>query len=210
MVKTEPLATRPFSDLEATAKTGDIILFQGVTHSARLIQMLTGDHWSHVGMIVRSKSDQLLFWESEWIADLDDRGLMKQKTGPQLVDLHERLALNSSLGMTRSFAWRALNTELDEQQHTSLQAFMSEVHQLPFPGPAKFIEDIIEGLLARRASLRTFFCSELVAESYLRLKILEDGRPPNRYWPGDFSHKGKFNHHLRQPYALAPEVQIEL
>lgn len=210
MVKPAAILTRPFEAIEAEARTGDIILFQGATSSARLIQMLTGDHWSHVGMVVRSGSGALLFWESEWVADLDDRGLMARKTGPQLVDLRERLALNARLGLTRSFAYRALNNTLSHRQHDVLQSFMAEVHGMRFPKPREFVEEIVEGLLARRNRLRAYFCSELVAESYQRMGLLEEGRPPNRYWPSDFSHKGKFNHHLRPPYALAPEILIEL
>ena len=36
---------------------------------------------------------------------------------------------------------------------------------------------------------KSFFCSELVATAFKRLKILDSERAASKYWPGDFSSK---------------------
>ena len=58
-----------------------------------------------------------------------------------------------------------------------------------------------------RVMLDKYFCSELVAETFLKLGFIDDKKPINAYVPVDFSDKGQV--HLLKGH-LEPEVLIDI
>ena len=66
------------------------------------------------------------------------------------------------------------------------------------------------GGLSRSEDLSSLFCSELVAEAYQAMGLLDEpprGLPSNEYVPIDFSDRRALK--LKRGYRLLPEVVIE-
>lgn len=81
----------------------------------------------------------------------------------------------------------------DNNDIKKLMEFRREVTSRPYE------QDIIELIKAaydgpfglNTEDLSSLFCSELVAEAYQRLGLLDESIPSNEYTPRDFSEKGK-------------------
>jgi len=58
-----------------------------------------------------------------------------------------------------------------------------------------------------KENLDSIFCSELVAEAYQRIGILNKRLPSNEYTPQDFSQERII--HLNSPFYLGEEIQFE-
>ena len=86
-----------YSEIQNSLKTGDIILMHGRYPSSHVIEAFEGSDYSHATMVVRAKDlnftncEELLLWESNVAVDVKDILLKKSKSGPQLVNLHEKL-----------------------------------------------------------------------------------------------------------------------
>ncbi len=181
---------QPSIDLDtvvATAKTGDLMLFRGKKPSSHLMEAVEHSRWSHVAMLVRTHDDRLLFWESEQFPALEDEMLHIVKSGPQLVEVRARVKSVIDLDVTEAFAYRRLEKEISQEQWDKLCEFAAKVHKLPFPKTAKLIVQLFEGAFKHQIKPRDYFCSELVAESYMAMGLLPEGRPINNYWPKHFA-----------------------
>lgn len=44
-----------YNEVKDQLKTGDLILFHGMSNSSKLNEILSGSEWSHVGMVILSK-----------------------------------------------------------------------------------------------------------------------------------------------------------
>ena len=55
-----------YEDLELRLRTGDILLFHGVSRRSRIIEDVTRNEFLHIGMIVRSEAAKApLLWQSD-------------------------------------------------------------------------------------------------------------------------------------------------
>ena len=67
---------------------------------------------------------------------------------------------------------------------------------------------IFSRLYRMKKRYKNIFCSELVAESYIRMGLLPDVPPPSAYMPVDFSSRNKL--HLLKGAHLSGEVLIKI
>ena len=190
-------------------QTGDILLFAGVSLESRLIEDIDRSRFSHVGIAVRLPGyDAPLLWSSDTIATLKDPLADKPQAGVHLIDLRDTLAflLNETTSQKKppyTFARRALTANRDVKFYQDLQAFMQKIDGRAFPSLAKMAEHFLEGKLGIRVSLRTFFCAELIADTYEHLGLLPTKRLINSYSPGTFAQGHSL--HLIGGGALGPE-----
>jgi hypothetical protein len=174
-------------------QTGDIVLFEGVSLESRLIEDIDRSRFSHVGIAVRLPGyDAPLLWSSDTIATLKDPLADKPEAGVHLIDLRETLTflLNETTTQKKppyTFARRALTADRSVKFYQDLQAFMHTIDGRAFPSLAKMAEHFLEGNLGIRVSLRTFFCAELVADTYEHVGLLSNKRLVNSYSPGTFA-----------------------
>ncbi|MDP4142871.1 MAG: hypothetical protein Q8936_00105 [Bacillota bacterium] len=207
---------RGFNDIISDLRTGDIVLFKGDWFISKVIQKFEHSQWSHVAMVVRAedlgykdKEYPTLLWESTPENDLDDFQLNKKKTGPQLINLHERLHIDFVKKYNDAFAVRHLKVERTPEMMDKLGRFIAAAHSAEFPSYLKFIIEFFEGrLLNVKPSLDNFFCSELVAESYIQMGLLPAGRSSESYDPKDFSASGKIT--LENGAKLGEEISIDV
>ncbi len=189
-----------YDEIHKTLQTGDIILFHGQLKSSELTEFLQGTKWSHVGMAVRPQDigidyPNLLLWESNTLKNLDDAMADKPKAGPMLVDLKTRIQTDKTDGYDNLFQVRYLDpgilgNDLD-CMHSNLREFIFKVHSDDYPeSEMQMFKDFFEGKFKNRdPEPAKYFCSELIADTYIHMGLLTKDYVPNSYMPKDFSDK---------------------
>lgn len=204
---------KPFDDLAPMMETGDVVLFNGQYSGSKFIEFCERSEWSHVGMVVRlPQFEQPLIWEATSLTNLPDVLYKDQIQGPKLVDLKERMAhYGDDLKKyeNANFAYRKLNVVRTPEMQEALNQLIPKLHGLPDPGFWEMIWDVIKGRIFNiKVDLDKYFCSELVAETYLSMGLISDQRPINAYMPVDFSDQGHIQ--LLQNVHFEPEIFINI
>lgn len=214
--------TVAFDDLKDTLKTGDIVLMHGQYVSSHIVEFLEGSNWSHSAIVVRAEDlgikcdDPVLLWESNIITPVDkgetpiyDVLLGKEKRGPQLVSLHQRMKVNFHHKDDSSFAIRHLHTDRTPEMFKVIRSVIDKYHSADFPATKEELLCPLEGrwLNEPDKTLNTIFCSELVAITYMALGLLSQLHPFNSYVPADFSFENSVG--LLNRAWLGNEILIE-
>lgn len=178
-----------YSSVRDDLKTGDIILMAGESVFSWAIRRFTGSEWSHVGMVVRSADlDAVLLWESTTAGHPEDHTTpegREPKPGVQLPPLSKRVR-----DYDGKVALRRLNRALTNEEVAKLTRFRHQVKDRDYDYDALELlrAAMDDGLFWRnREDLQSFFCSELIAESYQRMGLLPESKPSNEYTPDDFA-----------------------
>jgi hypothetical protein len=95
----------------------------------------------------------------------------------------------------------------------SLFRYIYKVHRLPFPSQIEVIRRVIQTRFLlrwwpRRRRYRSIFCTELIAETYMRMGLLPDTPPASAYLPLDFSERKKVP--FLKGASLGREILIRL
>ncbi len=178
-----------YNKIRGYLKTGDIVLFSGKGGISAGIKWGTLSRWSHVGMILSLEEyDFVTIWESTTISNINNLETNLPKKGVQLVPLSSRV--NKYKG---DIAIRQLNgVHFSANNIKDLMALRREVSSRPYEeSTMELIRAAYDGPLGHNneEDLSSLFCSELVAEAYQRLGLLNDKKPSNEYTPADFSEK---------------------
>lgn len=185
-----------FDEISKSLKTGDLVLCHGTAAESHIIEAVEWSYWSHVGMVILPEDIGLentkspLFWESTSSSDgIRDVILNKCKAnGPMLIPLKDRLTVDITKKYDTDFLIRYLDGALTDKPYTALKGFIDKVHNLPFPDTAKFLKDYLAGRDSNRAADKTtYFCSQLVSDTYMSMGIISDRYVSNGYAPKDFS-----------------------
>lgn len=189
-----------YSEICQSFKTGDLILFHGELRSSELTEILQGTMWSHVAMVINPKDigfdyPRLLLWESNTLVNLKDVTMDKAKVGPMLVDLEERIQSDKNDGYDNIFQVRYIDlgdfSHLEDELHKKLKTFIDNHHTCGYPkSELQMFIDFFKGKFEnKQAEPDKFFCSELIAATYIGLGLMTDYYVPNSYMPKDFSDK---------------------
>lgn len=180
--------------------TGDVFLFHGDFPISRLIEAVTGSRYSHVGMVFRMPGApagrELFLWHAA------TKKVMLMPLRAALKDYPEEQPWGT-------FAWRKLTVERTLAMRHSLHDFMGEALGTPFPTDEGMMLHWLEGQIGIDSGEKTFFCAQLVAETYKRMGLLPASPVSNRYAPKDFT----YEHHdlaLMAGASLGDEVVIDL
>ncbi len=206
-----------YEEVEKTLQTGDVMLFHGMSRSSKINELFTGCEWSHVGMVIRpedigiTSSERLILWESNTLVNLKDIEFDEGKEGPMLVDLEERLKTDLSGGHDNKFLVRYNTCERTPEMFMALRKFIKAVHRDTFP-PTEFDlkKEVFEGIvLDEQVDNGDYFCSMLIADTYIHMGFLTHKYPTNSYEPKDFSDKGELPLILRGQLIEGPEIDVE-
>jgi hypothetical protein len=192
-----------YKDSRDQINTGDIILFSGKGHISAGIKWFTDSKWSHVGMALRLPEwDAVLLWESTTLSDVKDIESGKELKGVQLVPLSERLKKYKGEATIRF-----LTVDRTPAMLSSLSLLRAEVKNRPYEQKIiELIKSAYDGPFGKNVEdLSSLFCSELVAEAYQRMGLLNEDRPANEYTPKDFSDTGGL---LLLKGSLGEEVSV--
>lgn len=187
-----------FNEVQDTLKTGDLILFHGMSASSKLNELLTESEWSHVGMVIRPEdigiksSQRLLLWESNTLVNLKDVELNEAKIGPMLVDLQQRLITDLQDKKDNKFRVRFNTCEVSQDMLEKLKLFIKAVHMDTFPKTDFDLrKEVFEGvILHKTVDNGDYFCSKLIADTYIHMGLITSKYPSNSYAPKDFSSAG--------------------
>lgn len=198
--------TTAYSTKRGELKTGDIILFSGKGAFSDIIKYGTFSKWSHVGMVLKLPGYEFLtVWESTTLSNIADLDTKKPRKGVQLVALSDRVHQYSG-----SIAVRQLQGgSLDEGAIDNLMGLREEIKGKEYEkDKLELIKAAYDGPFGKNSEdLSSLFCSELVAEAYQRLGLLDETKPSNEYTPADFSEK-RMNS-LRGDFTLSEEIILK-
>ena len=193
ILKKRPTA---YSDIKEYLKTGDIVLMKGRYISSHVIEAFEGSEYSHTAIIVLAKdlgitnSEDVLLWESNVQTDIKDVILNKPKSGPQLLNFHEKVLYDLENKLDSKVAIRHVYSDNYAPIIKGIKLSIEEVHSAVFPNLYHECHDPLEGRFKNiQTPYDTIFCSELVAFTYIKMGLLSSINPTNSYFPVDFSEK---------------------
>ncbi len=168
--------------------TGDMILFSGADIVSNFVKVFTRSKWSHVGMVVNIPEwDMVLLWESTTLSKIRDIRTGTVRQGVQLVPLSERIKAYKGV-----MAVRLLDVERTYVMREALAKLRVEVSGRPYEQDKvelfKSAYDFFGG--KNEEDLSSLFCSEMVAEGYQRMGLLDEwpkGLPSNEYTPANLA-----------------------
>ena len=178
----------PAISLEAAmeiAATGDLWLFRGRKTNDRLVQLATNSPVNHVAMAVAIGDLPPLLWHTESSPSTVDVWTNQRRPGVQLQRLDEAVATWSTRWGHHPFI-RQLSPPIDRPGEDELLRVINEFSGRRFPTGRGLAKRWLLGRVRRSAFPDEIFCAELIATTYQRMGLLDDGRPPNWYDPGRF------------------------
>jgi hypothetical protein len=188
-----PVSGRPISldDAVELVRTGDLWLFRGRTPADRAIQMTTNAPVNHVGMAVVLDDLPPLMWHAELGKSLTDLWSGTHQRGVQLHDLRAAVTVWATRYGQR--AWlRQLEPPLTSSHEDALLRTIARLDGTPFPSTARLAGRWLRGHapVSKRpqpeGDLESAYCAEIVAITYESMGLLEHGRRPSSYDPGNF------------------------
>ncbi len=196
MLNRQPL---PLTDFLSNLESFDIVLMKGLLVTSMEAQSLTNSQWSHVGMVVVAGDLNLpgidpaarLYWEANTADTATDLMSNTLKEGPQLVYLQDRIVHNYWVQYDGAYCARKLNFPRNPTMIDTLNGVMQQTHPdgLPIAGGQLLeLPYFLMGRFQNQASpAGTFFCSQLIAHTYMALGLLTNQYPDNSYVPADFT-----------------------
>lgn len=190
-----------WSELSKDLQTGDIILFHQHGLISRLIDVFTDARFSHVGMVVRMNDkpagEQLYFWQS-----FEPEGGVVLDALPAFLDKYKH-------DYKGKFVCRHLEVQRTAGMEEALHAFMERVKGRPFPSIWGMMSHWMEGKLGIDSGEKSFFCSDLVADSYQNMGLLPEKPPANFYAPKNFATSKKMNLLLGAKFSEQISFQMD-
>ena len=189
----------PLNDFLSNLQSFDIVLMKGLLVTSREAQALTNSKWSHVGMVVLAGDLNLpnidpaaiLYWEANTSDTATDLISKTPKEGPQLVYLQDRIVHNYWIHYDGAYCARKLNFPRQASMIATLNQVMQDVHSNTLPIVNGQLLELPYFLMGRFENLASpagsFFCSQLVAHTYMALGLLTKQYPDNSYVPADFT-----------------------
>lgn len=197
-----------YENIRKELKTGDIVLFSGGGFISRFIQVGTLSKWSHVGMVYElPEHDMLCIWESTSLSSEKDLCKGSLFSGVQMSFLSERLKNYNG----NEIAIRKNSKTLTSDMLDALVAFRQKVKHKPYQqNKVELIKSALDGIpgLDNKEDLSSLFCSELLAEAYQEMGLLNNNIPSNEYTPKDWSSESSLLQ-LEEGY-LEDEIYIDL
>lgn len=167
----------------SSLQTGDVLLFSGKGLSSQVIRWFTGNHWTHVGVVVRLDDiGEPLLLESNLTPESVDLFSGKPLSGISLVQIERKLADYQGDIVIR----RRQGEPLTPWQKRLLRRLVKRLYRRPYRHYLwRQVIDHLPGV--RRRDYSAMFCSELVAELYRRLGWLPQDVRCGGFVPGHFA-----------------------
>ena len=196
----------PYDTVRPELATGDLIFLQTAsTQGLRIERIEKLAHlppFSHIAMVVKD-GDALFLWDApgsgNCFCDPYASGDPDNRMHGSPVHPGCRVSvLDEVLGYYKTktkpdvpgFWVRHVTPRVSHGQFVALRRFINRVDGLPFPMELHheaIAANFIAGQVGTTLFFGKYFCSQLVADSYMHMGLLEmDARPPNAYAPAHF------------------------
>jgi hypothetical protein len=199
-----------YEEIRDKIRTGDIILFSGKSAISLSIKLMVQSKWSYIGMALRlPQVDTIFIWEASPLLKLEDAIEGRSYRAVRLVELGDRLNNYRGDISIRHLIGIDIDENMEMKKH--LINFRKEIRHRPYE---KVKLDLMREALGSpldetRGDFAHFFSSELIAEAYQRIGLL-DGPPKglaaNEYTTKDFSEAKELP--LLQAASLSIEVPL--
>lgn len=160
--------------------------------------------YSHVGVVVHlpEYGDRPLFFEATIEGEVPDVQDNFIKYGTQLVDLRDKIQRYYGAAV-----WRPVMFERTPETTAKLRGYIEEVRNKPYESD-KF--ELVRAYFGTntKSDTNAFFCSALVAETFVRLGIIRPSNPSDNYLPSFFSHEFDESLPLKAGAKLGVETVI--
>ena len=216
----------PYPKIRGTLQTGDLLFFAGDNAVDIMIESLdraAGEApYSHVGMVINDGGN-LYFWDAPgggnffpdpyWCDPNNRIHTLPSAShdGCRVAPLDPLLQYYTGLMPGNQFWLRHLGTTVSPTMFAALRIFIDRVDGLPFPAPMeiKLPANFAAGQERTTLFTGTYFCAQLVADSYMHMGLLSmDEYPPNSYSPGSFSSDDPTKLPLVPPASLGPAINV--
>jgi hypothetical protein len=196
--------SEPYPEVRPRLGTGDLLFLFGTSAEGVMVEQLENlaglPPYSHVGMVIKD-GDDLYLWDAPgggncfrdpYAADDPDNRAHATPVHPgcRVSKLDEVLAYYATLVHDPPGFWlRQLTPHACEQKFAALRTFINRVDGLPFTAHlGRLGMNFAVGKIGGTLFFGTYFCSQLVADSYMRMGLLKmESRPPNAYSPATFA-----------------------
>jgi hypothetical protein len=229
--------SKPYTEVRSSLGTGDLFFLHGNSDAGVMIEKLEElagwPPYSHIGMVI-ADGDDLYLWDAPgggdcfpdpYAGDPDNRIYgTSVHNGSRVSVLDDVLAYyatkvdipNSGPG----FWLRQLTPSVTSDRFGALRRFINRVDGQAFPtGKVPWIklDPAVEGLGANFIGGQdkmsffygTYFCAQLVADSYMHMGLLEmEVFPPNGYSPAAFGMDDPNRLPLVKPAALSEPLFV--
>jgi hypothetical protein len=194
----------PWSEVVGQLNTGDVLSFAGDDPLDYAIQLVEGEPYTHVGIVIKNGTD-LWFWDAPGGGNLFPDPVSKNpaQTGARVADLNDIVSYYMTQGPTGGdeveMWWRQLQPAITPAQQECLMTFVGLADGTPFPGTdyklpppwnlgVGFAASWAFGVEANGTIAGTFFCAQLAAQSYMAMGLLPIWpSPANAYDPATFN-----------------------
>jgi hypothetical protein len=178
------------ADAVAHARTGDVWLFRGHSLADRAIRVATNAPVNHVAMAVAMEDLPPLLWHTEMGRSLEDVWTGDHHRGAQLNRLDEAVSVWTGKYGQRAYV-RQFDGHVTRTMEDELLRVINQYVGKPFPKAARLAGRWLAGRLRREATNEAVYCAQLLAITFRRMGLLEEGRQPaswydpGRFWSGD-------------------------
>lgn len=196
-------ASIAWSKLVGQLKTGDILSFAGDNAVDWAIQFAEGQPYTHVGMVIKDEAG-LWFWDAPGKNSKtfpDPVSKKPNQTGARVAKLGDIVSYYMDTGPGGGGEikmWvRQIAPEVSPEQRAALDIFVRLADGTPFPGDdlkskygdaVGFAASWAFGKEAGGTIAGSFFCAQLVAQSYMAMGLLPIWpNPANAYDPASFA-----------------------
>jgi hypothetical protein len=177
-----------YEDIEGQLATGDVLIFHGASGVSLEIEKDTSSYFSHAAMVIRpDRSKPPFVWQTGPGPIVVDAITHASHGGAQLSLLRDALAYMSNPAYNDTGFVRQLQFTRGPELETVAQWAISGLDGTPFSTLQDMQKDFTEGQRHIAVSDQTFFCSELVAHTFMLMGLLPFDPPANSYAPGFFS-----------------------
>jgi hypothetical protein len=185
---TPAVPTVKYDDIECKLATGDILIFHGTSGISLQIEKETASQFSHAAMVIRPDPSKPPFvWQTGPGPIVVDAITHAAHGGAQLSLLRDALVYMSNPAYNDTGFVRQLQFSRGPEFETVAQWAISGLDGTPFSTMQDMQKDFQEGQRHLAVSDQTFFCSELVAHTFMLMGLLPFDPPANAYAPGFFS-----------------------
>lgn len=203
-------------------KTGDVIIFSGFGTDSKLIKCFTSTPWSHIGIVVKLESSDLVkskFKDPDGLYLLHSTIKSYNEKVPDVISgkIKGGVQLNSLSGVIAYYKGRIVlrkqTRPFDEVTQQEIETFIMRNHKKPYEtGASELLNSVYRGRCAPIcvSNENAYFCSELATSIYRDLfKILPSEISSSDYIPADYATGGIVDELLNEyKYGLSKEKEI--
>lgn len=197
-----------YEDIEDRLATGDILLFHGASGVSVQIETKTSSFFSHSAMVIRPDPAKApLVWQTGPGPIVVDAITHASHGGAQISVLRDALIFMSNPAFGDTGFVRQLQFARTPEFETVAQWAISGLDGTPFSTMQDMLANFEAGQRHLAVSDQTFFCSELVAHTFMLMGLLPFDPPANAYAPGFFSPE-RGNLPFLRGASLGPLLQL--